>query len=192
VFDPNETNPEPFAVIGTDPGGVSVNWELDLDGDTIPDLIGSVHFTNDLGDPEPSADVNQLAGGLDNLDAFITSLPDGTQVVFIAGAAEPPPFDVALTFIMNAGAVDTVSGTGTSPDPDCQGNFEFLDASLQDIGGAYPNLTLNFTLMTMDGNLEGTLTLNGTNQATAAVTLDGAAEVLTYIVNLDTGTVTPA
>jgi hypothetical protein len=190
LLDPNETNPAPIVVLDVDPVTASANWNLDLDADMTPDLMGSLHFTNDQGEPETGADVNQLAGGLDDLDAFITSLPDGTNLTVIAAAAVPPPFDIGLTFIINGGVVDTVSGTATAPAPECQAAFDFQDALFQGIGGAYPSLVMNVMFVATDGSVEGTLTLNGTNQATAEVTLDGAPEILTYIVNLDTGAVT--
>ena len=139
LLDPNETNPAPIVVVDVDPVTASVNWNLDLDADMTPDLMGSLHFTNDQGEPETGADVNQLAGGLDDLDAFITSLPNGTNLTVIAGAAVPPPLDVGLDVHHHRGRGGHRLGDGHGRrDPDCQAAFDILDASLQDIGGAYP------------------------------------------------------
>jgi hypothetical protein len=193
LLDPNETNPAQFMDIVTEPSEATVHWGLDLGGDPLPDLVGTFRFTDDLGAPEPAADVSSLAGGFDDLDVMIASLPDGTFLNVAAGRVEPPPFDVPLTFTIVGGTVDTVSGSVSAHDveADCLANLDFTDVPFADVGGAYPSLTLNISLVTGEGGVVGTIVFDGTNQARAEVTLGEEAEVYAFLIDLDTGTVTP-
>lgn len=194
LLDPNETNPTQFMNIVVDTDMATVNWELDLDGDQLPDLIGSLQFTNEEGEPETAASVSLLAGGFDDLDQMIATLPDGTHLSVTIGRAEPPPFDIVLTFIILGGAVDSASGSATvhNVDEDCIAILEFADALLDDLIGDYPGVTLNISLVTGTGGVVGTIEFDGTHQARAEVTLGSEAEVFTFLIDLDTGAVTPA
>jgi hypothetical protein len=192
LLDPGETNPAQFTDIDVDQPGASVGWSLDLDGDQTPDVVGGLQFTNEQGDPETAADVNQLAGGFDDLDTMIASLPDGTRLTIDAVSPQPPPFDVAVTVTILGGAVDSVSGMANLQDPECMASLDLAGASLQDVGGDYPSMTLNVSFVTGVGTVAGTIVFDGTNQARAEVTLDGGTEVSAFLINLDTGAVTPA
>jgi hypothetical protein len=192
LLDPAETNPTPFVILGVDPGAASVDWTLDIDGDTNPDLAGSLSFTNDQGEPETAADVNLLAGGFDDLDTMLASLPDGTQLAIAAASFEPPPFDVVAIATVLGGAVDTVWGMANGQNLDCQTLLDFADASFQDLGGDYPTMTLHISATSGDGTVDGTIVFDGTNQARAEVTLGSDMEVRAFLINLDTGVVTPA
>jgi len=191
LLDPDETSPTQFMIVGVDAVAASVDWGLDLDGDQQPDVVGSIRFTDEAGEAEPAALVDLLLGGLDDLDAMIASLPDGTQVTFAAGNPEPPPFDLTITFTVFGGVLDSVSGIVVLQDAECQANFDFADESFEDVGGDYPTLTLNVILATLDGAIEGTIVFDGTNQARAEVTLGVDPEVFAFLINLDTGAVTP-
>jgi hypothetical protein len=193
LLDPGETEPAQFMDISTDPDQATVLWGLDLTGDQLPDLAGSFRFTDDQGAPETAADVDALAGGFDDLDSMIATLPDGTLLNVAVGRVEPPPFDFPLTFTIVGGAVTTVSGSFAALDAEaeCEANFDFTDISFSDAGGDYPSLTLNISLVTGDGGVVGTIVFDGTNQARAEVTLGEEAEVFAFLIDLDTGTVTP-
>jgi len=191
LLDPDETGPTEFMILGVDPVAATVNWGLDRDDDQQPDLMGTLQFTDELGDPELSAVVDLLLGGFDDLDTMIASLPDGTRVTIAGASAEPPPFDIAVTFTVLDDVVDSVSGIVNVQDVECQANLDFADESLEGVGGDYPDMTLHVTLLTQDGGVEGTIVFNGTNQARAEVTLGAEAEVFAFLINLDTGAVTP-
>ena len=191
LLDPDETNPAEFMILGVDPAAAAVNWGLDRDGDQNPDLMGTLRFTDEQGDPEIAAVVDLLLGGFDDLDTMIASLPDGTRVTIAGASTEPPPFDIAVTVTILGGAVDSVSGIVNVQDVTCQVGFDFADESLEDVGGDYPGVTLNVTILTQDGAVEGIIVFDGTNQARAEVTLGAEAEVFAFLINLDTGAVTP-
>lgn len=191
LLDPDETSPTQFMVLGVDPGAALVNWGLDLDGDQQPDLMGTFQFTDADGEPELSAAVDLLMNGFDDLDSMIASLPDGTRLVISAVSAEPPPFDMGLTIHVLGGAVDSVDGIVNVPDAECLANLDFDGVSFADVGGDYPSLTLSFSFVTPDGAVDGTLAFDGTNLARAEVTLGENEEVFAFLINLDTGEVTP-
>jgi hypothetical protein len=190
LLDPSESNPATITVLDIDTEQASVAWEFDSDGDMVADLSGSLRFIDSQGMPETAADVSLLSGGLDDLDAMIPGLPDGTELVVAISTLQPPPFDVTLTFAILGGAVDSVTGSVNAPGLECLVVLDFTGASFQSVGGTYPNFTITLTLVSESGNLEGTVAFNGTNQATAEVTLDGDPEILRYHINLDTGAVT--
>jgi hypothetical protein len=158
-----------------------------------PDIMGQLSFTDDQGDPETSVDISSLAAGFDGLDALIASFPDGTQLTIQGGSVMPPLYEVNFVVTINSGAVDNVDGSASSQATDCQSNIGFLGAELADLGGVYPaSLVANISVTTVDGAIQGTVTFDGTNQATVEVTLDGGATTFTFNVDLDTGAVTPA
>lgn len=192
LFDPAETNPQQFTIDGVDTDTASVNWSLDLDGDTMPDLVGGLLFANEMGEPEAAADVNLLAAGFDDLDTMVATLPDGTVVSFGAAAVQPPITDVTFTFVITGGAVDVVSGLGLFQDVDCLVNVEFADVPFQNVGGEYPDLTATLDLAAAEGAVQGTITFNGTKEARIEVSLGGEPEVFAFHIDLETGVVTPA
>ncbi|MHC4550653.1 MAG: hypothetical protein ACYTEZ_17975 [Planctomycetota bacterium] len=191
VLDPNETSPSPIMVMGVDPVAVTVDWSLDLDGDSNPDLFGQLIFVDDQGDPQTAVDVTQLQSGLDGLDLLVPTIPDNTQLnISMAGA--PPPLLGNFTITFTGGAVGTVSGVVDLQDPECTAFADFEGASLLDVGGAFPTLTLAVSFVSLDGNAAGSVALDGTDTATADVEVDANPQpTFTFAIDLTTGQVTP-
>lgn len=193
LLDPSETDPQQFTIDGVDTEAAAVLWTVDLDGDQMPDLIGTLIFSDGEGAPETAADVNLLAGGFDDLDAMLASLPDGTNVNFSVAIAQPPPImDTILTFVIVGGAVDSVTMNATAQDQDCQLTFGFEDVAFQDVGGDYPNLTATLDIAAGEGSAQGTIAFDGTSQARAEVSVSGETDVYAFAIDLETGVVTPA
>ncbi|MHC5032074.1 MAG: hypothetical protein ACYTGU_14560 [Planctomycetota bacterium] len=192
LLDPSETNSQQFTIDGVDTDLAEVVWSLDLDGDQMPDLFGTLQFAQEEGDPEPAADVSLLAGGFDDLDAMLAALPDGTRINFGAARAEPPPMDATFTFVIVGRAADSVSMNANTQDLDCLLNIGFADVPFQDVGGDYPNLTATLDIATGDGAVEGTVAFNGTSQARIEVSVGSETDVHAFTIDLETGVVTPA
>ena len=192
LLDPAETDPQTFMILVTIPADAGVDWELDLDADPGPDVLGRLQFVDAAGDPETTVDVDQLQTGFDDLDLLLPTVPDGTSMVFAMLRGAPPPFEGSFTFDVTGSAVSQVAGDFLIQDLLCEANLSFSGASLANVGGAVPTLVITITLTAPEGDLAGTVTLDGTNIAVVEVSVDGSAQTFSFEINLTTGAVTAA
>jgi len=193
ILDPNATGALPIVVSSVDQPGGSVSWEADLGGDAAPELIGTLQFLDDQGQPAPPPfDLNQLlTQGLDPLDQLVTQLLDGWTVEIIAAAPLEPMLNAGFSFAFTGGAVTGVVGTGQLQSMTCVGLFDMPEAPLADLAPAFPTADMTASFTEMQTTVAGTCTFDGTNVAVVDVTVNGGGTVYSFAINLTTGTVTP-
>jgi len=192
------TGPQPqFDLVGAVLTGV-LPWTVDLDGDQVNDLSGTVFLTDAGGAVTiPPALLTLLGGGgsLD-LNTILALLPDGTHLnltfVFddldlVHGASGDGDFSAEVT----GGAVTSVSGGGTFSSADCDFSFDFDGLGPEILeGGGFGSGSVGFDLGVGRDAVGGSIVLDGTNTASVTATRAGSASE-TFLVDLTTGAVTP-
>lgn len=198
LLDADGTGPQPqFDLIGAVLTGV-LPWTVDLDGDSVNDLSGTVFLTDPGGAVTLPASLVTLlgSGGSFDLDTILALLPDGTNLnltfVFdgldlVHGASGDGDFAAEVA----GGAVTTVSGGGTFLSGDCDFDFDFDGLGPEILeGGGFGSGSVGFDLGVGSDAVGGTILLDGTSVASVTATRAGGAPE-TFLVDLATGVVTP-
>ena len=199
MLDSGGTGPQPeFDLVAAILTG-KLPWTLDLDGDQVNDLSGSVFLTDASGGVTLPASLIALLGGggsLD-LDAILALLPDGTNVNLtflfddldlVHGASGDGDFAVEV----EGGVPTGVSGGGTFASGECTFDFDFdgLGPEILEGGGGFGSGSMGFDLGVGADAVGGSIVLDGTNVARVTATRAGGAPE-TFLVDLTTGAVEP-
>ncbi len=198
LLDSGGTGPQPeFDLIAAVLTG-KLPWTLDLDGDQVDDLSGSVFLTDANGDITLPASLVTLlgGGGAFDLDTILALLPDGTDVNLtflfddldlVHGASGDGDFAVDV----QGGAPTAVSGGGTFASGECTFDFDFDGLSPEILeGGGFGSGSVGFDLGVGGNAVGGSIVLDGTNIARVTARRgSGAPE--SFLVDLTTGSVTP-
>jgi hypothetical protein len=198
LLDAGGTGPQPqFDLVSAVLTG-KLPWTVDLDGDLVNDLSGTIFLTDAGGAITlPASLVTLLGGGgsLD-LDTILALLPDGTHLnltfVFdgldlVNGASG----DGDLSAEVAGGAVTGVSGGGTFTSGDCDFDFDFDGLGPEILeGGGFGSGSVGFDLGVGTDSVGGSIALDGTNVATVTASRAGGTPE-TFLVDLTTGIVTP-
>jgi hypothetical protein len=190
-----ELLPAGFRITGFDLFAARLDWALDLPcaGCTGPDgtddVTGSFRFEDAAGNPTIPFDVLDLLAGDLDLAALLASLPDGT--VLITDFTVPPesPADPLTTghveIAFDAGMPSAASGSVATSHADCQGSFAFEGVDATDVLATYPTASVEGSIASPDGQLDGTIEADGTRQALVEMTLD-QADSFRWFLDLDT------
>jgi len=173
-------------------------WTIDLDGDQVNDLSGTVFLTDAGGSVTiPAALLTLLGGGgTFDLNSILALLPDGTHLnlTFVfddLGLVHGASGDGDFSAEVNAGAVTSVSGGGTFTSAECDFSFDFDGLGPEILeGGGFGSGSVGFDLGVGTDAVGGSIVLDGTNVATVTATRAGSAPE-TFLVDLTTGAVTP-
>ncbi|MCK6460339.1 MAG: hypothetical protein L6Q95_10655 [Planctomycetes bacterium] len=198
LLDAGGTGPQPqFDLVSAVLTG-KLPWTVDLDGDQVNDLSGTIFLTDAGGAITLPASLITLLGGggsLD-LDTILALLPDGTHVNLtfefddldlVNGATG----DGDLSAEVAGGAVTSVSGGGTFASGQCVFDFDFDGLGPEILeGGGFGSGSVGFDLGVGTETVGGSIVLDGTNVATVTATRAGSAPE-TFLVDLATGAVTP-
>jgi hypothetical protein len=198
LLDSGGTGPQPqFDLIAAVLTG-KLPWTLDLDGDQIADLSGSVFLTDANGDITLPAGIVALlgGGGAFDLDTILALLPDGTDVnltflfdelELVHGATGDGDFAVDV----QGGVPTGVSGGGTFDSGDCSFDFNFDGLGPEILeGGGFGSGSVDFDLGVGGDGAAGTIVLDGSNIARVTARRNGGVPE-NFLVNLTTGAVQP-
>lgn len=175
-----------------------LHWTVDLDGDSVDDLAGTIFLTDAGGAITiPPALLTLLGGGgAFDLDTVLALLPDGTNVnltfvfndlALVDGASGDGDFAAEV----NGGMVTGVSGGGTFSSAECDFDFDFDGLGPEVLeGGGFGSGSVGFDLGVGTDSVGGSIVLDGTNVAEVTATRAGGAPE-TFLVDLTTGAVTP-
>jgi hypothetical protein len=192
------TGPQPqFNLVAAVLTGV-LPWTIDLDGDQVNDLSGTVFLTDAGGAVTIPPSILTLlgSGGSLDLNAILALLPDGTHLnltfvfdnlALVHGASGDGDFSAEV----QGGAVANVSGGGTFTSAECDFSFDFDGLGPEVLeGGGFGSGSVGFDLGVGTDAIGGSIALDGTDVATVTATRAGSAPE-TFLVNLTTGAVTP-
>jgi hypothetical protein len=198
LLDAGGTGPEPQFDLVTAVLTGRLPWTVDLDGDLVNDLSGTIFLTDAGGAITlPASLVTLLGGGgsLD-LDTVLALLPDGTHLnltfdfdglALVNGASG----DGDLSAEVAGGAVTSVSGGGTFASGECEFDFDFDGLGPEILeGGGFGSGSVGFDLGVGTDSVGGSIVLDGTNVAAVTATRPGGAPEM-FLVDLTTGAVTP-
>jgi hypothetical protein len=197
ILDPDSGGPQPeFNLVAGLLTGI-LPWTLDLDGDQVADLSGTVFLTDVNGAVTLPADIAALLGGATaDLNAILALLPDGTDVNLTFDFADldlvhGASGDGDLAVEVAGGVAADVSGGGTFESGDCSFEFSFdgLGPEILD-GNGFGTGSVGFDLGVGTEALDGTIALDGTNVARVTTRRNGGPDEA-FLVDLETGVVTP-
>jgi hypothetical protein len=195
IIDPAATSLPAIQVEAVDQMQGSIAWNANLTGDPAPELLGSLQFTNDQGQPaEPPFDLTQFMGGdLSTLDQFLDQLPDGWTVTITANSLLQPLVNTTFRFVYTSGAVSDVGGNGDVADAmsGCSASFLLQSAALSDVSGTFPDTAFKSTYAGGGTTFGGNTTFDGTDVPAVDGTVNSGTKTYTFDVDLGTGTVTP-
>lgn len=166
-------------------GGGIVPWKVDLDGDEVPDLEGTFHFTDDKGAVTIPFDLISLPGlngsGLPDLLGLVRdnttfhlsyALDDLLLESTLLGSGEGE-----LDFEIEGGEVVGSSGEGTLSAGPCSLTFDYEEEGTGVLApGDYPVADLSFELDTDGEKVTGRIVLDGTSVAEVHAQVPGEAE----------------
>jgi len=171
------TNPPPTPQIdllqGILQGGI-FPWSLDVDGDTVPDLTGTIHLRDSAGDITLPLGV---LGGLDpdNLDipALIAGLPPGTTLHLdfdlsdlILASTETGSGTGSVVVAFADGAIASASGSGRFAAGPCDMGFSFSDLDAAALSAAgFPIADFDFDVAVDGRRATGVVSFDGTDTA---------------------------
>jgi len=198
MLDSGGTGPQPqFDLVAAVLTG-KLPWTLDVDGDLVNDLSGTIFLTDASGDVTIPAGLVALlgGGGAPDLDAILALLPDGTKMNLtflfddldlVHGASGDGDFAVEV----EGGAPASVSGGGTFASGECDFDFSFDGLGPEILeGGGFGSGSVGFDLGVGSDSAQGSIVLDGTNIARVTATRPGSAPE-TFLVDLTTGSVQP-
>jgi hypothetical protein len=186
--------PEFDLLAGLLSGGV-VPWTLDLDDDGVPDLEGTVFFTDADGNVTIPFDLGALlGGGLDDPASLLDDLPAGTtlhltyefdDLALESGESLTGDGELVFGFDSATSAV-TVGGSGSFSSGECGYDYDLTDIEFALLSpGEFPVAELSFEVTYGSETLTGTIELDGSGIAVIRIQVDGEEEVLR--VDLRTG-----
>ena len=192
LLDPAATSAPVFSLEGIDILKASIDWSLDLDNDGVADLTGTIRFTDAADNPTLPFDLLQLlTSGFSDLPDLLGTVRDGTRMHLDYTGTGALSSSGGFVVDYTGGLPSDVSGNGAAQSGSCSGSFSFDTTNLLDLRGIYPRIDLDLTLQSSGGRIDGTMTLDGTNTARVVVRTNGGTQTSTYLVNLDSGAVTP-
>ena len=169
--------------------GDVIPFGVDLDGDMTEDVLGAFSFVDDQGQPFMPFTQEQLDGGIDALLSAIATLPNGTTM----RASLQPDLErglenaeLALRYL--GGLPVAVDGVVNYAADSCRTRLLITNASPLSLLGDTPSLPVTLAIEEGGDVLEGSITFNGTDTASADVSLNGG-ETLAFTLDLTTGAV---
>ena len=173
--------------------GLLIPWTLDVDGDGNSEAHGSFRFEDAAGQPVqplgPADVLALLAGGVGELGTVLAGLPDGTVLVTDLIVEGPPLVTGRVKVSLVAGEALETSGDMSISNAECSASVAWIGIPLQAFAGAYPSSTFSATFEHAADTLEGEISTDGSQTATARVSLNGGL-LEAYEINLLTGEVT--
>jgi hypothetical protein len=193
------TGPQPkFDLVSALLTGI-LPWTLDVDGDMVNDLTGTIYLTDAGGSvtlPPPSV-ITLFTSGTPDLNAILALLPDGTHMNLTfdfndLGIAHGATGGGNFAVEVQGGVASSVSGGGTFDSGGCSFEFSFdgLGTEILD-GSGFGSGTVDFDVGVGTETVSGSIVLDGTNVAQVTATQAGGAPEH-FLVDLTTGAVTPA
>jgi hypothetical protein len=168
------------------PGGVEatpdslvLHYQYDANGDQVPEATGEVRFLDDTEMPIQPFTQQQLddldTNGIDELGALVQTLPDGT--ILRMSWDQPPPglLSAQVDVPFSAGAPGGGPGVTSYADASCSVNVQWSSIALADIATPYPSGSFDLSISENPDTLDGTLTTDGTKDATLGVSRNGGA-----------------
>jgi len=174
--------------------GLLIPWTLDVDGDGQFEAHGSFSLEDAAGQPiqplGPAAVLALLAGGVGELGTVLAGLPDGTVLVTDLNVGGPPLVTGRIKVSFAAGEALGTSGEMSVSNAECSASVAWIGIPLQAFAGAYPSSTFRATFEHAADTLTGEISTDGSQTATASMSLNGSL-FEAYEINLLTGEVTP-
>jgi len=198
LLDAGSGGPQPeFNLVGAILTGV-LPWTVDLDGDQVNDLSGTIFLTDANGGITipPSLITLLGGGGTFDIDTVLALLPDGTNLnlTFVfndLALAHGASGDGDFAAEVNGGMVTGVAGGGSFMSGDCDFQFDFDGLGPEILeGGGFGSGNVGFDLGVGTESVGGSIVLDGTNTAEVTATRTGGATEI-FLVDLTTGAVTP-
>lgn len=187
--DPDAPGPD-LQIEGINIVAATVSWALDVDRDGAVDMRGTVRFEDAQGNPTLPFDLADLLGGLDDLASLLASIQDGTTVILAFHSVPDEAVDGEVEFTMLGGVPTALAGTVTITSPDCVVELELQDTGDGAAGGTFPEAVAHGTVISTSGDVEGTVTFDGTSRVLLDMTIDGDDEVYSFVYDLETGELT--
>ncbi len=189
-----------FRTTGVDLSNFSapgVMWAGDLDGDMVDDVTGTSRLGG-LSLEQMLALVAALSAPSPDYASIFAGLPSGTAISsdFVATLGpNTSTGDVVLVMSNPTGqqaVPDATSGTLITSGLVCDVTWSWSDLAIADLATQpYPIAEFDFDAATAQGHILGTVHMNGTNQATIETVLLPSQFQSDFLLDLDTGLVTP-
>ena len=194
--------PPGFTVTGFDLRGGTISWSFDVENDGVVDVRGTSGFRTSADAPYIPAGFLTLVpplGDPANLPTVLAGLPDGTILRstfnMTRGFATTGSADIVFANATGRDAVPSMThGTLTMAQPDCEVVYTWTDVAIPDLNAGTPPLptaTVDVRITAPEGVLLGSATFDGTTTATLDLMLDGTATARSYLLDLETGALTP-
>jgi len=186
MSDTGATQPE-FKLSGVNLAAASVDFTADLDVDGTDDVTGTLTFTDAAGNPTfPFNPLDVLTMPL--LDLLAT-VPDGTILIVDFTLVGTPVTSGVVSLGFVDGQPATASGEVTTDGTDCDTTFTFEDIDATALlAGDYPTTTVDMAITSTEGDLDGTVTFDGTTVVVIDTAVEG--EALQFELDLETGVIT--